>query len=328
MNNRMNMNGLVTDEFSDKTAAVVVIIGESLSKNHCSLYGYCRPTTPRLEKRNDVIVYQNIRSAAFMTQEVLQQILTFMTKQDPDARWNKPSLPELLNAAGWHTYWYEPYSGKHDTSNAIPTGFQSISKLCTSYHLGRDGEQYDESHLDHLVDALNDSTSKRKAIFLHLIGNHFPYDARYPQTFKYFTDDDICSPYVNRLNHHQKAVVNAYDNAVRYNDWLIDSVLNILSCQTGSCAMLYFSDHGEEIYDYDFYAGRSFNHITNSLYEIPCILWTNDSYRDSNHLYINSDKSYCTGDMIHSLLDLFAVTYSAKDTCRSLFRYTTNSVDE
>lgn len=318
--NRQNLDGLVTNDMKDSTATIVVIIGESLNRKHCSLYGYCRPTNPRLSKRNDITVYQNVRSADFMTQTVLQQVLTFTTDEDPEARWNKPTLPELLNAAGWHTYWFDPYEGRMNTSKTSPTSFQSIAKLCRSFHLSGEEEQYDGAHLTHLELVLRDSTSSRKALFLHLIGNHFPYERRYPKEFTYFTDENICSPYVDKMTTKQKKVVNAYDDAVRYNDWLIDSVLNRLSQQNGCCAMFYFPDHGEEVFDYELYAGRSYNHITRSLYEIPCVFWQNADFAAANPLYIDAEKSYCTSGMIHSLLDLFGVSYAEKDTCCSLFR--------
>ncbi len=319
--NRQDLTGQVQYEMPDSTVTVVVVIGESLNRHHCSLYGYGRSTTPRLDRRNDIIVYQNVESADYMTQTVLQQVLSFATDEHPEARWDCPTLPEILNAAGWSTYWFDPYEGSHNTANSLPTGFSSIAKLCHTYYLAGEDEQYDEAHWQHLDWALKDST-RRKAIFLHLIGNHFPYNHRYPQAFRFFTDEDICSPYAAKLSSRQKSVINAYDDAVRYNDRLIDSVLNRLSQLPHSCAMLYFPDHGEEMYDYDFYAGRSFNHVTRSLYEIPCIFWQNDSYAYSNPLYLDPQKPYCTKDMIHTLLDLFAVSYALKDTCRSLFRDT------
>lgn len=320
MLSRQDLSGQVMNNFQDSVATVVVIIGESLNKNHCSLYGYCRQTTPLLDKREDIRIYRNVESPSFMTQEVLQQVLTFANRANPEARWNSPTLPELLNAAGWHTYWFDPFEGKNNTANSQPTGFSSIAKLCTTYHLCDDSEQFDGALLCHLDTILDDTSSSRKAIFFHLIGNHFPYESRYPQNFNFFSSNDICSAFVNQLSSKQKCVINAYDDAVRYNDWVIDSVLNRLCRVQHSCAMLYFSDHGEEIYDYDFYAGRSFNHITRSLYEIPCIFWQNKVYEKSNPLYIDCSVDYCTEDMIHSLLDLFAVSYVQQDTCHSLFR--------
>ena len=321
LSNRQDISGLVADEFKENKATIVVIIGESLTRSHCSLYGYCRPTTPKLDLRNDIVVYQDVVAPDFMTQTVLQKVLTFADEEHPEARWNSPTLPELLNAAGWHTYWYDPYEGRKNTSNTMPTSFSSIAKLCTSYYLCGESEQYDGAYLQHLNSIVLDSTADRKAVFLHLIGNHFPYERRYPQTFKYFTNDDICSSFVDQLSDKQKEVINAYDDAVRYNDWFVDSVLNILCGQPGSCAMLYFSDHGEEVFDNDLYAGRSFNHITAGLYEIPCVFWQNESYAVHHPLYINQDVAYCTEHMIHTLLDLFAVSYNQKDTCLSMFRH-------
>ena len=42
---------------------VVVIIGESCNRNHMSVYGYNRPTTPRLQARKDIMVFDNVISA-------------------------------------------------------------------------------------------------------------------------------------------------------------------------------------------------------------------------------------------------------------------------
>ena len=320
MNTRQDLTGQVNNLFPDSTAAIVVMIGESLSRRHCSLYGYCRPTTPRLDQRHDLTVYQHVRSSDYMTQPVMQMLLSFADSSHPEARWNSPTLPEVLNAAGWDTYWFDPYEGRNNTSNALPTGFQSIAKLCHVYHLGDENEQYDEAHWAHLESALSDSTSKRKAVFLHLIGNHFPYDRRYPSSFVWFDDAEVCSPFADQLSASQVKVINDYDNAVRYNDEVVDSVVNRLSRLPYACAMLYFPDHGEEIFDEDFYAGRSFNHVTPTLYEIPCVLWQNDTFAARHPLRIDTEKPYCTDRMIHSLLDLFAVDYALKDTTYSLFR--------
>ena len=328
LSNRQDVSGQVSDELTEKQATIVVIIGESLNKNHCSLYGYCRPTTPKLDERDELCVYRNVVAPDFMTQTVLKRVLTFANEENPEASWSSPTLPELLNAAGWRTYWYEPYEGKNNTANTIPTSYTRIAKLCAAFYLCGDSEQYDGAYLKHLSAVLQDSTADRKAIFLHLIGNHFPYERRYPKTYKYFGDEDICSPFKNQLSAKQKAVINAYDDAVRYNDMVVDSVLNILSEQKGSCAMLYFSDHGEEVFDKELYAGRSFNHITTSLYEIPCLFWQNESYARCQSLYLNEDVSYSTENMIHTLLDLFAVSYHQKDTCLSMFRQGCNTINE
>lgn len=316
---RRDLSGEVKDAFNDSAATVVVVIGESVNRRHCSLYGYCRPTNPRLSQRTDIAVYQDIISPDYMTQTVLQDVLSFANLDDPDARWTSPTIPELLHAAGWKTYWFDPYEGLNNTTKTMPTSFSAIARLCDVYHLSEEAEQYDEAHWTHLEQALQDSAG-RKAVFLHLIGNHFPYERRYPEVYRFFGNDDICSPYLERLSDDQKAVINAYDDAVRYNDALLDSLINRLCRQTESCALLYFSDHGEEIYDFDFYAGRSFNHVTRSLYEIPCIFWQNARFAQSNPLKINPSVPYCTDDMNHSLLDLFAVQYAEKDTSRSMFR--------
>ena len=317
--NRQNLSNEVRFAGENSPSTIVVVIGESVGRHHCSLYDYPRPTNPLLTQRRDLVVYDDVVSPDFMTQVVLQQVLTFANYENPDARWSEPTLPELLRAAGWKTWWYEHYGGRNNTSSTIPTSFTSIARMNTIYEVNGEDEALDEAVLPKLHAVLSDTTTTRKGVFFHLFGNHFPYKNRYPDRFEHFSDEDICSPYVNQLNARQKSVINEYDNAVRYNDWVVDSLLNMLVQAEGANAMLYFPDHGEEMFDYMCYAGRSFDKITRNLCEIPCIFWQNEAFRQTRSLYINPKVPYCTDDMIHSLLDLFGVEYQMKDTCRSMF---------
>ena len=52
--------------------------------------------------------------------------------------------------------------------------------------------------------------------------------------------------------------INAYDNGTLYNDYIIRTCIEMVRKQDGMSAMLYFSDHGEEVYDCLKNAGRSF----------------------------------------------------------------------
>lgn len=65
---------------SDSTL-VVVIIGESCNRNHLSLYGYHRQTSPRLAKRNDILVFDNVISANSNT---LRSVMNFLTENNTD----------------------------------------------------------------------------------------------------------------------------------------------------------------------------------------------------------------------------------------------------
>ena len=44
-------------------------------------------------------------------------------------------------------------------------------------------------------------------------------------------------------------LINAYDNSIRYVDAVLDSVASVLESTGRPAAMLYLSDHGEDIFD-------------------------------------------------------------------------------
>ena len=84
--------------------------------------------------------------------------------------------------------------------------------------------------------------------------------------------------------------------------------------------MLYTSDHGEEMYDTQLYAGRGFENITPSMCEVPFILYLNDEYKKIlNVENININRPFSIEDTPHSLLDICKIDYILKDTTRSIF---------
>ena len=64
---------------TEDSTLVVVIIGESSNRNHMSLYGYGRETTPRLQARQDILVFDNVVSANSNT---LYSLMNFLTENN------------------------------------------------------------------------------------------------------------------------------------------------------------------------------------------------------------------------------------------------------
>ena len=52
----------------------------------------------------------------------------------------------------------------------------------------------------------------------HLMGSHSSYSKRYPAEYNIFTD----------YSTKKEKIINEYDNSVLYNDFIVDSLLNIL----------------------------------------------------------------------------------------------------
>ena len=76
------------------------------------------------------------------------------------------------------------------------------------------------------------------------------------------------------------ALVNAYDNTIWFTDKFLSELVEMLKKHGGDTAMLYTSDHGEDIFDDD---RLLFLHASPvpSYYQIhvPFLVWLSDNYR-------------------------------------------------
>src|SRR5690606_10666131 len=120
-----------------------------------------------------------------------------------------------------------------------------------------------------------------------------------------------------------------YDNAVRYNDFVVDSLLKILRNyseeESIATAAIYVSDHGENVYDDADYRGHYYTDtLYNSILEIPYLVWLSPEYQQSFPeksalVYKNRNEPYITDDLFHSLIDMLNIQTSVMHEDRSIF---------
>ena len=94
------------DRNGSTPTTLVLVIGESTNRQHMSLYGYHRQTTPRLDALSkELTVFDNVVASRPYTIETLQQALTFADQENPDLYLSTPSLMNIMKQAGYRTYW-------------------------------------------------------------------------------------------------------------------------------------------------------------------------------------------------------------------------------
>ena len=71
-----NLYDIDAEIYTNDSTLVVVIIGESCNRNHMSLYGYHRETSPCLSDRNDIKIFDNVISHNSSTLQSIMNILT------------------------------------------------------------------------------------------------------------------------------------------------------------------------------------------------------------------------------------------------------------
>lgn len=304
----------VTLQANKAPQTLVVVIGESLSRHHMSLYGYERETNPLLSaKKSSLKIFQDITSPQVHTIPALRSILTFTDDEHPEYLTERPSLFELFNRGG-----YETYHISNQPFENTDSSYEPFFKLARhSFDLSK-SNQPDEVVLNTLQTVL--LRENRKLIVIHLMGSHTVYKLRYPESFEHFNHWKHPLETSASLSNEARAIVDEYDNSVRYNDYLIASILEMLEQQDESCAMLYFSDHGDEVYDFRDFAGHAYEKVSTYMCEVPFIVWTSERFEHKRgDLVFRTDRPYSTTDMLYSLSDIAGLSYKGYDDTRSIF---------
>lgn len=303
---------------TEQPCVFVLIIGESCNRNRMSLYNYNRKTTPLLEKRTDIICYNNVVSGYSNTLQSVLSLLTESNLENKKAPSQSISLVDVFHSARFKTYWL---------SNQAPRGWidesiTNIAKTCdNSNFVNEHGskEYYDENLFPMVNNALKD-TCFNKFLIIHLMGSHANYAKRYPPNFEKFKE----------YSSKTEKIINEYDNSILYNDFIVDSIFNILSDYTqkhkttiGSA--VYLSDHGENVYDEFKNHGHAYAHILpKANVEVPFIVWLSPQFHSAyqnkcKHIANNASQPFVTDDLFHAAIDLNDISTLVFDKTRSLF---------
>ena len=295
-------DGRIADE--EKTA-VVLVIGESARKANFQLYGYQRDTNPLLKKRKDLRVYEATSCATYTTagaKAILEPV-------------NSGDLYELLPNYAFRTgvdvVWRTSNWGEPPIH---------IDEYLTNEQLGEQfpGENiyYDAILMKGLRERIASSRKNKVLIVLHTSTSHGPkYADKYPKEF------EVYKPVARNVEEGEKNVgmlVNAYDNTIRYTDFLLDSLINVLQGVTDRrCAMIFISDHGESLGENKvFMHGLPMKLAPKVQYEIPFLVWTSEGFRNYKEgLPAVLEQHY----VFHSVLNLLSIESPAYNPDYDLF---------
>ena len=296
---------------------LVLIIGESTTRNRMSIYGYSRNTTPQIEQfkkdNPEFIVFNDVVSSRPYTIEVLQQALTFADEQHPDLYLTQPSLIHLMKQAGYKTYWITNQQTMTER-NTMLTMFskQADEQFYMNNDRNQSSRQYDESVFEPFMKVLAEPEEK-KFIIIHLLGTHMKYEFRYPKDGEHDRFKDNASiPF--KIQDEDVDEYNSYDNAISYNDFVTTTLFNLFKNSHANGFMLYFSDHGEDVYEtppHDI-LGRNEKAPTRTMYTVPFMLWQSPSWMASHPNYYQAyvNRKFSTQNLIHTWSDLAGLSYN------------------
>ena len=312
---------------------IVVVIGESFARDFSSLYGYDKPTNPKLSQLPDssLVLYKNVTSGDVSTVENLEYIMSTFSHENCKKEWYEcQTLIEILSTLNYRTYWISNQA-KVGLWDNIPAkyGFLCDSTLFVGPQNGfNTSATFDENVILPTRNIMSNDTT-RKALFVHLIGSHPGFQQRYPKDRAVFKGVDYPDYALN-----QRDVIAHYDNSLVYNDSVVNEIFNI--GRDKEAVFFYFSDHGLDIYKVDSeYVGhgRRGNQKSEEIAKrIPFMIYATPLYQqkfpgEMKRMYESVDNEFVTENFIYSLMDLMGVRFEENDDVKkySLFR---NSVSE
>jgi heptose-I-phosphate ethanolaminephosphotransferase len=278
---------------SNLDETVIVVIGESLRRDHLGLYGYKRQTTPLMNARRDQLMVftkaiSPANSTAFSLPNILSPLTTDGNKED---FFNNLSLVGEARLAGFTTNWI---SNSHLLGGNINRVGIISREAQNQFSVGVEGrsEKFfarDDEMLPIVDNILASQSGKKKIIFLATRGSHTIYRKRYPARFEKFkpvmTGNDAYAP-----DQRQK-IINAYDNTILFTDWFLDQLIQKLEATGKPATLLFFADHGERLYEDGKTMFHGFKPPRQIELKVPFFIWkSKDRNCQSPHIATITDQ--------------------------------------
>ena len=241
---------------------VLLITIDTLRADHLGCYGYRRNITPTIDRlAKEGVRFHSVFAQRALTWPSLTSIMTSLRPFTHGVESNEMplqaeflTLPEILKNAGYKTaafltnYFHAPNRGFDLKKGGAVGGL-------------------DRAVTDLAINWLDDQDEDRFFLWLHYKNPHAPY--RPPKEFRdaelldydgpfdgsWATTDSI---YLNRLVLNERDLshlIALYDAEIRSTDAYIGEVLASLDAQglTDNTLVIFSADHGEELYDHNFY---------------------------------------------------------------------------
>ncbi len=288
---------------------VVLVLGESDTRNNWSLYGYGRRTTPELEKMQDnLLLFRDVLAADGATVGSVTKMLTAATGRNPEIWKSSPTIMAIARRLGFKVFWIANQGSEN--RGVVPIlAAQSDVTLFTNRGVDRGESSFDEVLLAPYHTALADP-AKKKLIIVQLLGAHPAYNFRYPQNFGIFEKmyDDPVAEELKGVGRAHWAILfrNMYDCAILYEDHILAQLLRPLTVerQAGS-AWLYIADHGQDVVHNSNYSGHNIR--VKEQWEVPLVIWRPQTSETGNDRDDLLSRPYRADVLDHTILGLLEI---------------------
>ncbi len=305
-----------------KLRVAVIVVGETARGANFSLGFYERETNPLLKKQ-DVTYYSNFASCGTATDVSLPCMFSNLKRSGYThaGGLENETAVDVLRRAGIDMTWIENNTGSKgvaDRVRVVNIYNSNDPRFCA------DGTCDDEIVLEKIDEWLSNVKQDSVLVF-HQMGNHGPaYYKRYPEAFRKFVPE--CTT-TELAKCKDQEIVNAYDNAILYTDFVLSGIIDRLKARTDTLAtgMLYVSDHGESLGENGLYLhGTPYFIAPDEQTRIPLLTWFSPEFAASMGLDIRCqqqrrENTFSHDNLFSSLLGMMNVSTSVYERDLDMF---------
>ncbi len=254
----------------------VLVIGETSRADHWELCGYNRHTNPMLKGvyGKEIHFFPRAMSESNTTHKSVPLMMSHLTPRNyGDSIYQVKSIISAFKEAGFETAFIS--CQRHNGSFIDFFGEEADSCIFIREPDGLNMADADDMDLIRVLDGMLRKPARKRLVVLHCYGSHFNYYDRYPREYARFKPDT----YSEASLENRDRLINAYDNTIAMTDRVLDHVILSLKRCDGVSAMIYTSDHGEDIFDD---SRNLFLHASPcpSFYQllVPFLVWVSEDY--------------------------------------------------
>ncbi len=309
---------IYSDSCKHKSPTIVLVIGESFNKHRSSLYGYALPTNPLLSKEKNLVIFSHASTPVCYTSGAMRYIFSLKSCNLGGTDSAQYVLfPAVFKKASYKVAYFDnQYTRSQGGEADYGCSYFFSPKYINDHCFDLRNETLEEYDGDFIFTYKSRFLKNGTCLnIIHLKGQHFQAKKRYPSAFSYFTTDNILR---GDLDDSEKQRMVEYDNATRYNDYVMRMILD--EFRNDDAVVIYFSDHGENIFDGK---GHRYGRNVGELYDeesaynirqIPFMIWCSDTfirYRPEKYDAIKqaSKLPLCIDDVAYMLFDLADIDF-------------------
>jgi glucan phosphoethanolaminetransferase (alkaline phosphatase superfamily) len=283
---------------------VLILVNESLRKDHLNLYGYTRKTSPNISHYfKEALRYDKCFSSTAVTHIGLQSIFTGAYPSLKALA--LPTLWQYASQLNLHTFYFG--SQMLSWSGGLDSFFleydyidKRYSPITSDRAVGHDDSLTVEAFKAHI------SQAPKELFFgvIHFNATHFPYLGH--------EESDVYFPTAHTTDTSQKEkLINAYDNAIIDLDDSIGKVMQFLASQKllKNTIVILVSDHAAAFGEHEtfFHTTSMYNEVINVplLINIPPKVEAKISLKSLSHLRNNQNQYLSNVDVMPTILGLY-----------------------